>query len=219
MYQSEIKENSSVTVSVGIGKQVLEFNTKALQIYENCIYLEPIRQNNKMIGFSTPGLILSIIVPDPNDGKAYKFSQVKIRNIKTKDGNLFHEVTCPNEGKVVNRRGACRVWLGEEGIANIGLSGKPIEVIVKDISVSGIAFICDSSLDIEQGTVVHISFFDEASKTRFSLAAIIVRCEEMDRGRIMYGCRLNNESNVVAKFVTDKQREKLRATRTVGINA
>ncbi len=211
----EIPADVMVQLTVGIGGQVLEFSTKVANVYDKCIYAEPIMQNDKMIGFSTPGLVLSMIVPLPDEGKAFQFNEIKIRNVKTAEGELFHEITCKQEGIAVNRRGACRVWLGESGTARVGLSRNTIDIIVKDISISGIAFICDKDVDVPDGAVVNITFRDTVSRDRFELSAIVVRNEEMEKSRIIYGCKLNQESNVVAKFVNNKQREKLKASRTV----
>lgn len=211
----EIPSDVMVQISVGIGGQILEFSTKVAQVYDKCIYAEPILQNEKMIGFGAAGLVLSMIVPMPEDGKAYQFNEIKIRNIKTAEGALYHEITCKQEGTAINRRGACRVWLGETGTARIGLSRNTIDIIVKDISISGIAFVCDKDVDVPDGAIVNITFRDSVSRNRFELSAIVVRNEEMEKSRIIYGCKLNQESNVVAKFVNDKQREKLRASRQV----
>ena len=37
----------------------------------------------------------------------------------------------------------------------------------------------------------------------------------MENYRIMYGCKLNQESSAISKYINEKQREKLRATRTI----
>ena len=219
MRLNEIKQDASVTISVGIGLQVLEFNTVAKEVYDDRVFCEPITQNDKMVGFSTKGLVLSMIVADAEEGKAYKFANVKIRNIKTQKGELFHEVSCKTDGKLINRRGACRVWLGEDGVAVVGLGGKPFDVTIKDISISGIAFICSKDQDIPDGSIVHLTFFDEPTNSKFSLGALIVRSEEMEKNRMMYGCRLNQESPAIAKFVNEKQREKLRASRQLKVRA
>ena len=215
MRLNEIKAEAAVIISVAIGLQILEFNTVAKEVYDDRIFCEPITKDDKMVGFSTKGLVLSMIVADAEEGKAFKFSNVKIRNIKTQNGNLFHEVSCKTEGKLINRRGACRVWLGEDGVAIVGLGGKPFDVTIKDISISGIAFICSKDQQIPDGSIVHLTFFDEPTNSKFSLGALIVRSEEMEKNRMMYGCRLNQESPAIAKFVNEKQREKLKASRQV----
>ena len=69
---------------------------------------------------------------------------------------------------------------------------------------------------IEAGEMAHITFNDVEARTKFSLSAIVVRSAEMEDGRVLYGCRLNQESPAIAKYIADKQREKLKASRNVG---
>ena len=125
-------------------------------------------------------------------------------------------MVCKNPGKQINRRTAVRVWLGIDGVAQIGIHRVAYEVIVKDISVSGISFILHKDLKLKQGTIVHITFNDTDARVKFSLGAIIVRQAPLEDGRMLYGCRLNQESPSISKYVNDKQREKLKASRTVG---
>jgi hypothetical protein len=108
------------------------------------------------------------------------------------------------------------VWLGIEGVARVGVNRTAYNVIVKDISVSGISFILHKDMGIDPGEMAHITFNDVDARTKFSLSAIIVRTAEMEDGRVLYGCRLNQESPAISKYVADKQREKLKASRTVG---
>lgn len=215
MYLYEIAKDSNIQISVGIGFQTLEFDTKILEIGEQCIYAEPIIREDKMVGFSTKGLVLRVFAVNQDDLRVYQFNNVKIRNIKMPDEKMYHEITCALPGKIVNRRAACRVWLGFDGIAQIGLNKRTYDVIIKDISVTGISFICGGDVKVEPDMVVHLTFEDESSKVRFSIGAIVVRSEEADSRKIVYGCRLNQESSAISKYVNEKQREKLRATRTV----
>ena len=60
---------------------------------------------------------------------------------------------------------------------------------------------------------MHIDFRDSVNNTRFSISAIVVRSEEIERARVVYGCKLNQESPAIAKYVNEKQREKLQAAR------
>ena len=71
-------------------------------------------------------------------------------------------------------------------------------------------------MNVEPGTMAHITFNDTEARTKFSLSAIIVRTAQLDEGKVLYGCRLNQESPAIAKYVNDKQREKLKGSRTVG---
>ena len=220
MRLNELAPGTGAQLLVSIGNQSLEFSTTIREVYADCIYIDPIMQDDKVVGFSTKGILIDLIVTDSDSERAYKFTNVKIRTIKSsKEDQIYHEIRCAGEGRVINRRGACRVWLGEEGYASLGLGSEPFPVTVKDISVSGIAFICSKDQDIPDGSIVRINFEDETSRANFSLAAIIVRSMDMERSRIMYGCKLNQESNEIARFVNNKQREKLKAARQSNLNA
>ena len=213
MYINEIAVRAGIQITVAIGMQTMEFTTTVAKVFNDCIYAEPIFKNEKMIGFSTKGLVLSMITTDAESGRAWQFVNIVIRNIRDADGNLFHEIKCKNEARPINRRGACRVWIGEPGLATTGLGKSPIDVTIKDISISGISFLCDRDNEIPDGSVVHIDFRDSVNNTRFSISAIVVRSEEIERARVVYGCKLNQESPAIAKYVNEKQREKLQAAR------
>ena len=213
MYINEIAVGAGIQITVAIGMQTMEFTTTVAQVFNDCIHAEQIFKNEKMIGFSTKGLVLSMITTDAESGRAWQFVNIVIRNIRDADGNLFHEIKCKNEARPINRRGACRVWIGEPGLATTGLGKSPIDVTIKDISISGISFLCDRDNEIPDGSVVHIDFRDSVNNTRFSISAIVVRSEEIERARVVYGCKLNQESPAIAKYVNEKQREKLQAAR------
>lgn len=215
MYLHEVDGESKVTVLVGIGSQTLTFDTKVEEVSDSGVLTEPILREGKMVGFRTPGLIIRIQVINDSDGKVYEFSNVEILNVKTKDQKSHHRMSTKFEGKIVNRRSAVRVWLGYDAVVQIGTNRTAHEVILKDISVSGISFIFDHSIKAEIGDTVHIAFKDVEAKTKFSLGASIVRMEELEGGKTLAGCRLNQESNAISKYVNDKQREKLRSSRSV----
>lgn len=216
MLLQEIDVGSKATILVRIGSQTLTFDTPVQEPAEDGVLTEPIYRNDKLIGFKTKGLIITVQICNLSDERVYEFNNVEILNVKTKDGEIHHKIICKNPGKQINRRTAVRVWLGIEGVARVGTNRTAYNVIVKDISVSGISFILHKDMGIEPGEMAHITFNDVDARTKFSLSAIIVRTAEMEDGRVLYGCRLNQESPAISKYVTDKQREKLKASRTVG---
>ena len=216
MLLQEIDVGSKATILVRIGSQTLTFDTPVQEPAEDGVLTEPIYRNDKLIGFKTKGLIITVQICNLSDERVYEFNNVEILNVKTKDGEIHHKIICKNPGKQINRRTAVRVWLGIEGVARVGTNRTAYNVIVNDISVSGISFILHKDMGIEPGEMAHITFNDVDARTKFSLSAIIVRTAEMEDGRVLYGCRLNQESPAISKYVTDKQREKLKASRTVG---
>lgn len=216
MLLEELDVGSKITILVGIGSQTLSFDSILEEPSDNGVLTTPVYRNDKLVGFRTKGLVIRLQITNASDQKVYEFTNVEILNVKTQDEQIHHKMICKKPGKQINRRTAVRVWLGKEGIAQIGTNRVAYEVVVKDISVSGISFIFHKDLNVEPGTIAHITFNDTEARTKFSLSAIIVRKAELDEGKILYGCRLNQESPAIAKYVNDKQREKLKGSRTVG---
>ena len=133
MRLNELTPGTGAQLVVTIGPQRMEFTTTIAEVYDDCIFIDPIMQDDKIIGFSTKGIIVDFVVTDAESERAYQFNSVKIRSIRTpKEQKLYHEIRCVGEGRAINRRGACRVWLGEEGFANCGLGNKSFPVTVKD---------------------------------------------------------------------------------------
>lgn len=216
MFLQEIDVESKVTILVRIGSQTLAFDTVVEEPSDDGILTQPIYRDEKLIGFKTKGLIITLQICNKSDEKVYEFNNVEILNVKTKDGTIHHKMSCKNPGKQINRRTAVRVWLGIEGVARVGANRTAYTVIIKDISVSGISFILHKDMGIEAGEMAHITFNDIDAKVKFSLSAIVVRTAEMEDGRVLYGCRLNQESPAISRYVAEKQREKLKSSRTVG---
>ena len=216
MLLEELDVGSKITILVGIGSQTLSFDSVVEEPSDNGILTTPVYRNDKLVGFRTKGLVIRIQVTNASDQKVYEFVNVEILNVKTQDEQIHHKMMCKTPGKQINRRTAVRVWLGLDGIAQIGTHKVAYEVTVKDISVSGISFIFHKDLNVETGTIAHIVFNDSEARMKFNISAIIVRTAQLDDGKVLYGCRLNQESPAIAKYVNDKQREKLKGSRTVG---
>ena len=216
MLLEELDVGSKITILVGIGSQTLAFDSVVEEPSDNGILTTPVYRNDKLVGFRTKGLVIRIQVTNASDQKVYEFANVEILNVKTQDEQIHHKMICKTPGKQINRRTAVRVWLGFDGIAQVGTHKVPYDVVVKDISVSGISFIFHKDLNVEPGTIAHIVFNDSEARMKFNISAIVVRTAQLDDGRVLYGCRLNQESPAIAKYVNDKQREKLKGSRTVG---
>ena len=160
MLLQEIDVGSKATILVRIGSQTLAFDTVVQEPAEEGVLTEPIYRNDKLIGFKTKGLIITVQICNLSDEKVYEFNNVEILNVKTKDGEIHHKMICKYPGKQINRRTAVRVWLGIEGVARVGVNRTAYNVIVKDISVSGISFILHKDMGIDPGEMAHITFND-----------------------------------------------------------
>lgn len=212
MFLYNAGKGSTVQIFVQLGTKNAKFDTKIIDIVGQCVYAEPLYSDDKLINFSAEGLTVKMFIVNPEDEKLYQFRNFVIRAKVVKEYGVCYEILCGSAGKIANRREACRVWLGYDGTVKNELTNKEYSVLVKDISATGISFVCDNDVNIENNTKLLITFKDAAERVKFKVNAIVVRKEKNQNKNTIYGCRLNSNSNAISKYVNEKQREKMRYT-------
>lgn len=216
MLISDIKPGMSISLEAARGVRTVEFSTTVISTEGLNVRVEPILQDGKLVGFDNGGIVLTMYIPNLQDGKLFKYMNVTVRSYKAGDGSLFQEITCKTEeAKAANRRGACRVWVGETGIAQINDDPAKFPAIVKDISSTGVGLVVDDKPKIGVGDILMLSFEDTEAHSKFSLGATVIRQDEVDSNHIVYGCKFKQSSDAISKYVNEKQRVNLRKTRTV----
>ena len=181
--------------------------------------VEPITKDGKVIGFPPNGVNYTVTYVNTATQKPFEWQNIIVKQVAFADGKKYHIFISDKNAKEMNRRERYRLWLGCDGLMQIGIGKKAATVIIKDISATGIAFVIenkanvDASLIPRKSSIVSLSFSDAETNTKFRLSAIVVRIEEMEDGRTVYGCKLTQESGAIAKFVNDKQRERNRLDR------
>jgi len=210
MYVHEIKPGTDINIIAVMGDHKGEFTTQVLDAGNNFLIAKVLYAKEMRINFNSKGLICYIQGLNTDDNRYYEFSKVTITTVKAANGAYFYKISSLLPGKVINRRGAVRLFLGTLGDLYLGsTSAPPITVTIKDISLSGLAFIADAEVKLEVGKAVIISFSDGWENVKFTINCTIVRTFEMDKGRILYGCTLNSESNALGKYINEKQRKNM----------
>lgn len=202
MLVSEIESNKSVTIEVIQQSNKITFESKSVEVLDNALLIESIKHNNQVVNMKGDNISISVTVniePLP-----VKFSDVDIDTVLYHD-EVFHLVKSQFPGKQVNRRENYRVYIGIDGCAQIDGQDMNQDVIVKDVSIGGFAFITDVDIDVE-GATVHLYYMDDG--TKIVLNGQIVRKEQMDEKRYLYGCELLNVPNGLGKYLNDKQVKK-----------
>lgn len=210
MFVHEIKPGTDINIIAIMGDHKGEFTTTVLDASNNCLIAKILYAKEMRINFNSKDLVCHVQGMNADDNRYYEFQKVAITTVKAANGAYFYKITSLKPGKVINRRGAVRLFLGTTGDLYLGsTSSPPISVTIKDISISGLAFIADEEVKLAVGKAVVISFSDGWENVKFTINATIVRVAEMDRGRLLYGCTLNSESNALGKYINEKQRKNM----------
>lgn len=203
MHIREIPPNSQVTVIASIDKHYLEFNTRVMGASEENIIMELIKNDEgKAISFASDKITVDISFVEEEEKPPFMWRNVKVTHIKH-GNNMYHMATQSSEGKRENRRGAYRLFLGEDATLDIVDNPRSIPVILKDISSTGFAFIHPGELSINKFCKISCNIDNK----KLVLSGVIVRKQIMDNGNTVYGCHMEKFSKELEKFIAQKQRE------------
>jgi len=208
MKVEDITKGASITVVATFEDKKIVFDSQVKTVNGNVLLIPPIKYNNKTVGFNDKFLIDLHYV---DQGKLYRFPDVKV-TLARYGQLLFHKITIEHDGSIYNRRGDYRLYIGKEMSlfynASYGMS--KIRVTLKDISVSGFAFV--SSEKIESNQTVRLKYIDE----RFSidLPAKVLRADWNEHlNSYVYGCKIIQSFPALGQYLIEKQREILKRTR------
>ena len=141
-----ITEGLNVDVVAQRGDERAEFKSVVRKVYtdKKYILIDPIRSDDKLVGFNTKSVIKNIIVnksPLP-----ILFSNVEMTIVKF-EGQMYNKVVILGEGTAVNRRENFRVFVGEGITFKFKSQLEESHAILKDISVGGFALVLNNPND------------------------------------------------------------------------
>jgi hypothetical protein len=171
--------------------------------------LQSIKVDDQTVGFSDNCYINFIYI---SEGKLYLWEKVSIKLVKY-DGGIYHKVDLSGNGKPYNRREAFRMFVGEEMAVAVNTATGPsvINVLVKDISETGVGFITKEELDIDR--MFRMKLKD--NNKIIHLSGVIIRKEFLENlHSFLYGCKFNEKNPLLAKYIVKKQGEQLKKKNT-----
>lgn len=228
MYISEVNAGTDMKLEVSVGTKTMEFQVKSTEVSDKrqlkmieeaaqgnpYLVTEPVMKDGKMVGFSTKGVSYKVQYVETESKKVFEWKEVVVKQIAFSTGDRYHILICAKERKEINRRESFRLWLGCNAVAMIGLNRVAINVVIKDISATGVSFYMINNLNEEEklkprvSTSVVLSFQDEETGKSFKLNAVIVRVEEVNEMKTLFGCKFAKESEVLARFINKKQMQR-----------
>jgi len=224
MYIDQIGVGSEVSIEAWIGSKKIEVKSEVIdmdpQLREllakkaKILPIKVLEEDDKVVTFPA-GIVYKIYIS--HEGTPFLWTEVAIKLIHhPKTGEKMHLIVSNQDAKQYNRREYYRLFLGYDGVAQIGANHKAFKVLVKDISATGVGFILDKNdmITVSIGDEVHLKFEDSFTNTKFDMITRIVRIvDEEEDNRALMGCQQEKYSESLNKYVTVKQREKSKSQR------
>lgn len=209
MLLSELEQGAKVLLLLTIDGKHFEFETIVQGKHKHDVLLEPIRKDQKILNVQSDQVDVDIMYMREDD-KPILWKGAKMGCIRHKH-KIYYASEAANEGREYNRRGAYRLYIGEEIHARIGHSGREKIVHLKDLSNTGFAFIYKEELKDADGAFVYMTYMAqyEEKVTEIALFGKIVRTMPLDDGRFLYGCALMKKNEMIGHYINQKQMEQL----------
>lgn len=211
----EIKEGQKLTLLVNVNGEQLTFDTMVEQNIANksMILVKTIYVDGKIVTFKGANLTVDLLVTPENDSPQI-FKNVNISLVKKFDGSLSYSISSIASSKVYNRRNSFRCFVGIPTSVQKMLNTVPYDAVIKDVSVGGFALVVPSELKFEKDQVIHVvlnDFIQETSeKFSFHLYGLVVRSEELEKNRTLYGCKFNKKVIGIENYIMKKERVRLK---------
>lgn len=178
---------------------------------KNNVLLTPIHIGGKIVGFP-PKFTVNLLYPE--DGQVFCWSNVTVKAVRHRS-HVYHMVELNGPATILNRRGAYRVFIGENmHVLRITASGAQLhEVFVRDISETGTCFM--SKTDFTVGRHVRLQIRFKSGQELSLRCEIIWKRENPNRKTtFLYGCRFTEKNKLLNSYLMNiqqaKQRKKLR---------
>lgn len=213
----ELLPGQKVSLMVNINGKILEFESVVQETYpkKRYILLDPVMSGDKAISFKGKGIMVNLIITIGDD-KPHLFRNVTILLQKKLDGSLCYQVSTLAESVLFNRRENFRCFIGIQSSVQGGANRSAHPTVIRDISYTGFSVICDAETQFDPRHVLHTVLRDRIEETEenyaFHLYGTIARVQELDNGKVLYGCRLTDRVPGLDKYIMTKERYRLRRT-------
>lgn len=212
----ELTVGQKFTISVRVGEQTLTFPSAVQEVIskKNFIVADAVIREGKPVSFRAKNVIVDIIVCPEGSDKPLLFKNVTSAVVKKNSGEYCYTFTTLAEGLIFNRRENFRCYVGIPSSLQCSLNSTACSTLIRDVSSTGFAVICDESIVLTPGQLVHTVLNDQPKTNgeiyNFHLYGLVQRSQSLDNGKILYGCRLNESVNGLDKYIMEKERIRLK---------
>ncbi len=221
MHLEELSAGLGVTFYVNIANaaQQLTFESRITEVNpkKHLVLVEAIIREDKVLSFKGKlGISVDLVVALP-DEKPLLFQHITMETLKMPDDSFCYNIISDKDGIPYNRRNSFRCFIGTPTYIRSGKDMEEHEVILRDASASGFSITCDSTVTLEIGQLVHVlleDYIEEINKNySFHLYGMVVRSQELDNGKLVYGFKLNNKVGGLENYLTQKERIRIKKNR------
>ena len=213
---SDLQPQQNISLLVSVNGTSLTFESKVQENYprKNMILADPIIRDGKPVSFRGKNIIVNLLASF-KDEKPLLFKNVTTKLLKKSNGEFCYSFTTIADGIAYNRRENFRCYVGiYSSVQRVNSAAH--NAMIRDVSYTGFAVVCDADFSAECGQLLHTVLNDQPKENgtvyNFHLYGLIARVQELDNGKILYGCQLTGPVRGLDKYIMEKERVRLKST-------
>lgn len=206
MTVTEFEISHSIELEINLNGNKTTLLTSVEHILDDTVLLTPILMNGKIVGFPPP---ISVNLYYVDEGQVFLWSDVTVKAVKYQN-KAYHSVTLENAPKVLNRRGAYRVFIGQKmNLVTFSPEGSNLhEVFIRDISETGMSFFSEE--EFSKGRTVRL-YLKIKGGEELSLSAQVVwkrQGTHRRKNQFLYGCKFIGRNRQLTSYLMTVQQER-----------
>lgn len=204
MTAAELQLEHSVELEIMMNGKKTTLLSAIEQIVGQNVLLTPIQINGKVVGFP-PNCMVNLLYIGEN--QVFCWRNVKIKAVRY-DKKIYHSAELVADAEILNRRGAYRVYIGEQMMltAFSAQGPKNYPVHLKDISETGMAYFSKEEFDVGRTVRLHLSI---KKGVELQLSAQIIRIQDFEKRQDkLYGCKFIEKNNRLVGYLMHLQQER-----------
>lgn len=203
----EIEQGEQIQLMARLERTSVEYDIKVAFCTKGILCAEPVYIDGEILNFTGDQVRISIVYSGEGD-KPIVWEGCGIQTIQTKQGK-YYAIISQKDGKPWNRRQNFRQYIGLPGLLTIDSSREKMEVIVKDVSVGGVSFVGNTKMEGTDIGSFHLQFDDRTNKMNVQLAGHVVREEEVEEGKKVFGCIATRSNVDLGSYIAMKQKQEI----------
>lgn len=204
----EIGEGEGIQIIAKNASASLAYDAVVAMSQQEFLFVNPIIYDGKVVNFQSDEVTIDVVYVG-EDGKPLIWEKCNIKNL-VYGGKKYHVLYSKRDGMRLNRRGTYRQYLGVKGTLQIDETREIREVIVKDVSEAGVGFVCeDMKLHVTDIGNFHLNFQDKDSRLNVQLRGKVVREEDVDETRRVFGAVVKGCNIPLGEYVAKKQKDEI----------
>ncbi len=206
MTAAEMQLEHSIELEIFMNGKKTTLLTAVEQVIGQTVLLTPIQINGKVVGFP-PDCVVNLLYV--GERQVFCWKGIKLKAVRY-EKNVYHSAELAGDAEILNRRGAYRVYIGQEMLLTAFTANGPksYHVHLKDISETGMAFFSKEEFDVGRTVRLHLSI---KQGHELPLSSQIIRIQEFDnRQDKLYGCKFVEKNNRLVSILMHLQQERQR---------